>query len=101
MKTSGSMTRSFVPLILTLSLCTAQAETYDDVSSASTAATVNVSLPEAYASDAWVRDGTGAWADEVKRREQELYSYLNDTDPARAEKYGFRAGQNPALAWNW
>ena len=102
MKTVAKISCSFVPLILTLVLCVAQAETYDAVSSASSAsATVNVSLPDGYASDAWVRDGTSAWADEVKRREQELHTYLNDTDPARAEKYGFRAGHTPALAWNW
>ena len=64
-------------------------------------AAVDVSPPEGYASDSWIRHGTSAWADEVERREQELYAYLNDTDPARAENYGFRAGHTPALAWNW
>ena len=30
-----------------------------------------------------------------------IEGYLNDTDPNRAEKYGFRSGQNPQLAWSW
>ena len=41
------------------------------------------------------------WAAEIGKREQAIERYLNDTDPARAEKYGFRSGQNPQLAWSW
>ena len=41
------------------------------------------------------------WAAEIAKREQAIDGYLNDTDPARAEKYGFRSGQNPRLAWSW
>src|SRR5688572_19624645 len=36
-------------------------------------------------------------AAEVAKREQAIDGYLNDTDPGRAEKYGFRSGQNPKL----
>ena len=41
------------------------------------------------------------WAAEIAKRERAIDGYLNDTDPARAEKYGFRSGQNPQLAWSW
>jgi hypothetical protein len=41
------------------------------------------------------------WAAEVAKREKAIDGYLNDADPARAEKYGFRSGQNPRLAWDW
>src|SRR5688500_13602994 len=41
------------------------------------------------------------WAAEVAKREQAIDGYLNDSDPARAEKYGFRSGQHPSLAWSW
>ena len=41
------------------------------------------------------------WTPEIAKREQAIQAYLGDTDPGRAEKYGFRSGQNPRLAWNW
>jgi hypothetical protein len=41
------------------------------------------------------------WAAEITKRERAIDGYLNDADPARAEKYGFRSGQNPRLAWSW
>ncbi len=41
------------------------------------------------------------WAAETARRERAIQGYLDDTDPVRAEKYGFRSGQNPRLAWSW
>src|SRR3989441_6562019 len=41
------------------------------------------------------------WAAEVAKRERAIQGYLDDTDPVRAEKYGFRSGQNPRLAWSW
>ena len=41
------------------------------------------------------------WAAEIAKRERAIDGYLNDADPARAEKYGFRSGQNPRLAWSW
>ena len=41
------------------------------------------------------------WAAEIGKRDQAIEGYLNDTDPTRAEKYGFRSGQNPQLAWSW
>jgi len=41
------------------------------------------------------------WAAEITKRERAIQGYLDDTDPARAEKYGFRGGQNPQLAWSW
>jgi len=50
----------------------------------------------------WV-DGTVVtdWAAEITRRERAIEGYLSDTDPIRAEKYGFRSGQTPRLAWSW
>ena len=41
------------------------------------------------------------WAAEIAKREQAIAGYLDDADPGRAEKYGFRSGQNPRLAWAW
>ena len=50
----------------------------------------------------WV-DGQAVtdWSAEVTKRERAIDGYLNDADPARAEKYGFRSGHNPRLAWSW
>src|SRR5688572_32546502 len=47
----------------------------------------------------WV-DGQAVtdWAAEIPKRDQAIEQYLNDTDSARAEQYGFRSGQNPQLA---
>jgi hypothetical protein len=41
------------------------------------------------------------WTAEITKRRTAIDGYLNDADPARAEKYGFRSGQNPRLAWSW
>ena len=41
------------------------------------------------------------WTAEIAKRQKALDAYLNDADPAHAEKYGFRSGQNPRLAWAW
>jgi len=41
------------------------------------------------------------WAAEIVKREQALERYLADTDPGRAEQYGFRKGQHPQIAWRW
>ena len=41
------------------------------------------------------------WSAEVQKRDRAIEGYLNDADPARAEKYGFRSGQNPKMAWDW
>ena len=41
------------------------------------------------------------WAAEIGKRERAIDAYLQDADPVRAEKYGFRSGQNPRLAWAW
>jgi hypothetical protein len=41
------------------------------------------------------------WASEVTKRQRAIDGYLNDEDPVRAEKYGFRSGQHPRLAWSW
>ena len=38
---------------------------------------------------------------ETAKRERAIAGYLDDADPGRAEKYGFRSGQNPRLAWSW
>src|SRR5215510_4206068 len=42
-----------------------------------------------------------AWPAEIKKRDDAIEGYLNDTDAGRAAKYGFRSGQNPRLAWSW
>lgn len=41
------------------------------------------------------------WPAEVSKRERAIQGYLNDADPGRAAKYGFRSGQDPRLAWSW
>ena len=41
------------------------------------------------------------WTAEVAKRDKAIDGYLNDNDPGRAAKYGFRAGQTPRLAWDW
>jgi len=41
------------------------------------------------------------WSAEVQKRDRAIEGYLNDADPARAQKYGFRSGQNPKMAWDW
>jgi hypothetical protein len=41
------------------------------------------------------------WAAEIAKRERAIDMYVNDSDPSRAEQYGFRSGQHPALAWSW
>jgi hypothetical protein len=41
------------------------------------------------------------WSAEIGKRDRAIEGYLNDADPARAAKYGFRSGQNPQLAWSW
>ena len=50
----------------------------------------------------WV-DGQAVtdWPAEMAKRERAIEGYLDDADPVRAEKYGFRSGQNPRLAWSW
>lgn len=41
------------------------------------------------------------WTAEIQKRERAIDAYLQDSDPVRAEKYGFRKGQNPQMAWSW
>jgi hypothetical protein len=41
------------------------------------------------------------WAAEISRRDHAIQGYLDDDDAGHAEKYGFRSGQNPRLAWAW
>ena len=41
------------------------------------------------------------WPAEIQKRERAIEGYLNDADPAHADTYGFRSGQNPQLAWSW
>jgi len=41
------------------------------------------------------------WTGEIAKRDRAIERYLNDSDPAHAEKYGFRSGQHPRLAWSW
>ena len=50
----------------------------------------------------WV-DGQAVtdWPAEVSKRDRAINGYLNDDDPGRAGKYGFRSGYHPRLAWNW
>src|SRR5918993_192740 len=41
------------------------------------------------------------WAAEIAKRDRAIDGYLNDSDPTRAQQYGFRSGQHPRLAWSW
>ena len=50
----------------------------------------------------WVdRQPVTDWSNEIAKRERAIEAYLNDSDPVRAEQYGFRGGQTPRLAWSW
>jgi hypothetical protein len=59
-------------------------------------------LPASDAIVSWV-DGQPVvdWAEEIAKRDLAIESYLNDSNPDRAKKYGFRSGQTPRLAWDW
>ena len=39
------------------------------------------------------------WPAEAEKRDRAIAGYVDDADPGRAAKYGFREGQNPRLAW--
>lgn len=41
------------------------------------------------------------WTAEIDKRDRSITSYLDDSDPVHAQKYGFRKGQTPKLAWDW
>jgi hypothetical protein len=41
------------------------------------------------------------WQAEIARRDKAIDGYVNDSDPAHAQTYGFRSGQTPRLAWDW
>ena len=41
------------------------------------------------------------WAAEIRKRDEAIEGFLNDTDAARAKAYGFRSGQHPQMAWRW
>jgi RoxA-like, cytochrome c-like len=41
------------------------------------------------------------WTAEIAKRDRAIAGYLDDDDPAHAEKYGFRSGQHPRMAWSW
>ena len=41
------------------------------------------------------------WMAEIGKRDQAIERYINDSDPAHAQKYGFRSGQHPQMAWSW
>jgi hypothetical protein len=41
------------------------------------------------------------WTAEIAKRDRAIEGYVNDSDPARAAKYGFRKGQHPRMAWSW
>lgn len=89
---TGALPRLFIGMV-SLSLCVQL--------NAQMLQAVDVSPPQSYASDQWLMSGSGDWKQEALRRERELRAYLFDTDPVRAEKYSFREGHNPSLAWNW
>ncbi len=50
----------------------------------------------------WV-DGEAVtdWPSEVRKRDEAIAGFLDDTDPQRAAEYGFRSGQHPRLGWAW
>ncbi len=41
------------------------------------------------------------WPAEIAKRDRAIAGYLSDSDTAHAEKYGFRSGQHPRMAWDW
>lgn len=92
---------------LTAGACTSERSTDGPVNAAAaTAASAGVVAPLRNDTSSeivsWV-DGQAVtdWAAEIAKRERAIQGYLDDTDPARAQKYGFRSGQHPRLAWEW
>jgi hypothetical protein len=109
MSTSRFCTSSFAALVLAIGLgaCsrTPSIEKSEYAGGPTAASTGLVRPLEHDTSDdivSWV-DGQPIkdWSAEVTKREEAIQRYLNDTDTGRAEKYGFRSGQNPRLAWSW
>ena len=111
-KTSGMATvrtlkRSFIAVGVALSAC-GGAPSAENPEYAAAAARADAGLVAPLKDDtsdeivSWV-DGQVVtdWTAEIAKRDRAIDGYLNDTDPARAEKYGFRSGQNPQLAWSW
>ena len=93
--------------VVAMSACSRQPATESSVNTAAAArASEGIVAPlEDDTSDAiisWV-DGhvVADWTAEIGKREQAIERYLSDSDPAHAEKYGFRSGQHPQLAWSW
>src|SRR5262245_14081247 len=96
-------------LALAAALCgcreTPVAETRSGYGSASPAAGALVKAPQGDTSEdivSWV-DGQVVrdWPAEVAKRDKAIEAYVDDSDPERAQQYGFRSGQNPRLAWAW
>lgn len=92
---------------LTIGACTSsQSNDGPENAAAATAASAGMVAPlRNDTSDeivSWV-DGEAVtdWAAEIAKRERAIQAYLDDTDPERAQKYGFRSGQHPRLAWEW
>jgi hypothetical protein len=99
--------RSFIALGVAVSAC-GGAPTVENPEYAAAAARADAGLVAPLKDDAsdeivsWV-DGAAVadWPGEISKRERAIDGYLNDTDPVRAEKYGFRSGHTPQLAWSW
>jgi hypothetical protein len=95
--------------LLAIAACACSRDTaYGSRESAATAARVRegiVAPPKDDTSDeivSWV-DGQVVtdWKTEISKRERAIAGYLDDSDPERAARYGFRSGHNPRLAWSW
>lgn len=100
--------RTLVPIVLlavAIGACRRATENPQYPPADGSAGAAFVAAPKDDASDqivSWVDGQTVTnWAAEVAKRERAIEGYLDDADPARAAKYGFRSGQNPQLAWNW
>jgi cytochrome c2 len=93
-----------VGLSVLVCACAPSAEPVKDAYVGGTAADFVAPLKDDTGPDivSWVDGQTITdWNAEVAKRDKAIEGYLNDTDPSRAAKYGFRSGQNPRLAWRW
>jgi hypothetical protein len=108
MATSGTLRRWYTALVCVAAIACSQGRAIEHAEYAAAEGRAQAGLVDPLRDDtsdqivSWV-DGQVVtdWTAEIQKRERAIDGYLRDTDPVRAEKYGFRSGQNPQMAWNW
>ncbi len=108
MSTSGTLTRWCTALVCVAAIACSRGRATENSEYAAAEERAQGGLVDPLRDDtseqivSWV-DGQVVtdWTAEIQKRERAIDGYLHDTDPVHAEKYGFRSGQNPQMAWNW